>query len=49
MGVTNVIFKVSYQNAMLATKLSFKTNQHFGRKKKKTKRIYLLLTAMQST
>lgn len=37
MGMMNVIFKVSYQNAMLATELSFKTNQHFGREKTQQK------------
>lgn len=50
MGMMNAIFKVSYQNAMLATKLSFKTNQHVGRKKKKrTKSTYLLFIAMLNT
>lgn len=38
MGMINVIFKVSYQNEMLATKLPVKTTQHFGRLKKKKKK-----------
>lgn len=41
MGMMNAIFKVSYQNAILATKLSFKTNQHVGRKKKKKDKKHL--------
>lgn len=43
-----VIFKVSYQNAMLATKLSFKTNWCLAGEKN-TKKIYLLFTAMLKT
>lgn len=49
MGMMNAIFKVSYENAMLATKLSFKTNQHAGRKKKKDKKHLSSFIAMLNT
>lgn len=48
-GIMILIFKVNYQNAVLATKLSFKTNWHLAREKKNTKKIYLLFTAMLKT
>lgn len=35
-GIMILIFKVNYQNAMLATKLPFKTNRHLAVEKKKS-------------
>lgn len=49
-GIMILIFKVNYQNAMLATKLPFKTNRHLAvEKKNQPKKIYLLFTAMRKT
>lgn len=47
-GMMILIFKVSCQNAMLVTKLSFKTRWHLAGGKI-AKKIYLLFTAMLKT